>query len=198
MDFFGIGAMELLLILVLALVVVGPRRLPEVARKLAKMLRDMRRMWTEVSTDFAKELNIEAASEDFRTIADTVGTLRQAGSPAKLLQDIVPKDVATTLEGRPPSPAELLAGTAPAARAKPAPSVANQTGSGEAATATPGKPIVQRPPAVADAQADSAEAVEAADQPVASAERVAAVSSAASADDAAPLAMPESEGSDGA
>ncbi len=40
---FGIGTPELLVILVVALVVVGPKRLPEVARALGKGLAELRR-----------------------------------------------------------------------------------------------------------------------------------------------------------
>ena len=38
--FSNIGITELVVILLLALIVVGPERLPEMGRKLAKMLRD--------------------------------------------------------------------------------------------------------------------------------------------------------------
>ena len=39
MDIFGIGPMELLVILILALIVLGPRQLPEAGRKLGKLIR---------------------------------------------------------------------------------------------------------------------------------------------------------------
>ncbi|MHB0878455.1 MAG: twin-arginine translocase TatA/TatE family subunit [Anaerolineae bacterium] len=42
MTLFGIGPGEMLLVLVIALVVVGPRRLPEMARRAGKALRDLR------------------------------------------------------------------------------------------------------------------------------------------------------------
>jgi sec-independent protein translocase protein TatB len=199
MDFFGIGAMELLLILVLALLVVGPRRLPEAARKLAKILREMRRMWTDVSTDFAKELSIEGASEDFRTIAETVGTLRHAGSPAKLLQDIVPKDVVTTLENRPPSPAQLLAGAAPGARTQVPPAAATQAATGQTSPVSPASEAAQPPPpAATEGQVSSGDEAGAASEPAAPVEPAADVSSAASAEATAPSAMPEGESSHGA
>ena len=110
MDLFGIGAMELLLILVLALIVMGPRQLPQAARKLATLLRDLRRMWTELSTDFARELNVEEAmGGDLRTITDTVNSLRRRPSPANLLGGLVGGDPLVP-PGRPPSPASLLGG----------------------------------------------------------------------------------------
>jgi Tat protein translocase TatB subunit len=45
---FNIGAPELLLILVVALIVVGPRRLPELGRSLGKGLREIRRAQDEM------------------------------------------------------------------------------------------------------------------------------------------------------
>lgn len=45
---FGIGVPELLVILVVALLVLGPRRLPEVARSLGRGLAEFRRASTEL------------------------------------------------------------------------------------------------------------------------------------------------------
>jgi Tat protein translocase TatB subunit len=45
---FNIGPQELLLILVLALMVVGPRRLPEIARSVGKGVRELRKAQDEV------------------------------------------------------------------------------------------------------------------------------------------------------
>lgn len=45
---FGIGGMELLVILLVALLVLGPERLPEITRWLAKVTREIRRAGDEV------------------------------------------------------------------------------------------------------------------------------------------------------
>jgi len=60
MNFFNIGTAELLLIFIIALIVVGPRRLPEIARQLAKIINDLRRMSQEFTAEMARELNTPA------------------------------------------------------------------------------------------------------------------------------------------
>lgn len=57
---FGIGSTELLVILVVALIVLGPKSLATVSRSLGKAMGEFRR----VSTDFQRTLNAEAAQEE--------------------------------------------------------------------------------------------------------------------------------------
>ena len=49
---FGIGMPELLVILVVALVVLGPQRLPELARTLGKAMAEFRRQTNDVLEEF--------------------------------------------------------------------------------------------------------------------------------------------------
>src|SRR3990170_2527622 len=57
MDFLGIGLPELILVLVIAAIVVGPRRLPEVAVQLARVIRQMRGYATDVTSQMRAELD---------------------------------------------------------------------------------------------------------------------------------------------
>ena len=52
---FGIGGTELLVILVVALLVLGPKSLPQIAQTLGKAMGEFRR----VSTEFQRTLNTE-------------------------------------------------------------------------------------------------------------------------------------------
>lgn len=52
---FGIGSGEILVIIIVALLVLGPEKLPSAARILGKAMGDLRRM----STEFHRELNSE-------------------------------------------------------------------------------------------------------------------------------------------
>ena len=52
---FGIGMPELLLILALALIVIGPKKLPDIAKALGKGLAEFRRATDELKTSFNEE-----------------------------------------------------------------------------------------------------------------------------------------------
>jgi len=57
---FGIGGTELLVILVVALIVLGPKSLPQIAKTLGRAMGEFRR----VSTEFQRTLNVEIELED--------------------------------------------------------------------------------------------------------------------------------------
>jgi TatA/E family protein of Tat protein translocase len=61
---FGIGMPELLLILGLALIVLGPKKLPELAKALGKGLAEFRRATDDLKEEFHKmEREVEDATE---------------------------------------------------------------------------------------------------------------------------------------
>ncbi len=94
MQFFGIGILELLVILVLAMLVVGPQRLPEFAAELAKFIRRARSYAQYLARDFddvVKEIEREVGTsrDDWKEIAGAVGlqTRGLADELNKTLQD---------------------------------------------------------------------------------------------------------------
>jgi sec-independent protein translocase protein TatA len=60
---FNIGPEELLLILVIALMIFGPKRLPEIGRTIGKSLREFRRASDEVRGEFARALEVDDQPE---------------------------------------------------------------------------------------------------------------------------------------
>ena len=59
MGFFGIGTWEILLILVLALIIWGPNKLPEIARTLGKITRTLKKASFDLTTALTKEIETE-------------------------------------------------------------------------------------------------------------------------------------------
>jgi sec-independent protein translocase protein TatB len=57
-SFFGIGMFELVMIAVIALVVLGPERLPNAMREVAKWLKQLRQVSNEFQSQFSDELKI--------------------------------------------------------------------------------------------------------------------------------------------
>jgi TatA/E family protein of Tat protein translocase len=68
MNIFGMGPMELLLIVVLALIVFGPARLPEIMGQVGKAINDFRRATSELSDEFNK--TIQAELQETKAVVD--------------------------------------------------------------------------------------------------------------------------------
>ena len=74
--FSNIGITELIVILLLALLVVGPERLPEMGRQLAKILRDVRKMYESLTKDLGPELmSIQETTRELRDSVDSVRSI---------------------------------------------------------------------------------------------------------------------------
>ena len=74
---FDVGFSELLVIAVVALLVLGPERLPRAARMAGLWVRRARAQWHSVRAELESEL---AAEELRRSLDDAKSTLRDAGS----------------------------------------------------------------------------------------------------------------------
>lgn len=76
--FSNIGITELLLILLLALLVVGPERLPEMARRLGKLLRDARKAYDNLTRDLGPELaSLQKTTQELRESVESVRSIPQ-------------------------------------------------------------------------------------------------------------------------
>ena len=74
---FDVGFSELLVIAVVALLVLGPERLPRAARMAGLWVRRARAQWHSVRAELESEL---AAEELRRSLDDAKSTLRDVGS----------------------------------------------------------------------------------------------------------------------
>lgn len=104
---FDIGFSELLVIAVVALIVLGPERLPKAARFAGLWMRRARQQWYSVKSEFENEL---AADELKRSLRETQASLRDAeaqlrGGMAALQQQVASLEQQATEPGLAPTPA---------------------------------------------------------------------------------------------
>ena len=70
MDFLGMGGGEILLILIIALIVMGPGKVVEVGRTLGKMVRAFKKATTDLTTQISKELEEEEKAPPRKNMTD--------------------------------------------------------------------------------------------------------------------------------
>ena len=83
---FGIGMPELVVILVVALIVLGPKRLPEAARGLGKAFAELRRATSGITEELDNaqimlDEEVRAAERNARTGSSAMTTPTSAASP---------------------------------------------------------------------------------------------------------------------
>jgi TatA/E family protein of Tat protein translocase len=87
---FGIGMTELLVIFAIALVVLGPKKLPEIARSLGRGLAEFRRASSEMRREFLD------VSEDSRPLSTAAPVSTAEGAAAPPVAAAPPKPPETT------------------------------------------------------------------------------------------------------
>jgi sec-independent protein translocase protein TatB len=92
---FGIGMQELLLILVIALIILGPKKLPDVAKSLGKALNEFKRATSDLKESLEVDHSLNTVKKSFDAMNETPPA---AGAPAPP----VPSETATAS----PSPEE--------------------------------------------------------------------------------------------
>ena len=82
---FDIGFSELLVIAVVALIVIGPERLPKVARTLGHLFGRMQRYVNDVKADIAREMELEELRKLQATVEDAARSIQ--GSVDREMRD---------------------------------------------------------------------------------------------------------------
>lgn len=152
--FFGIGIQELILIAIVALIVLGPERLPATFREIAKFIRQVRNLTSEFTTQFGDDfkaledldprriLQRELASIDEEEQVKE-NTAKGKTTPAKTTSTTTPK----------PTPAKA---TTPKTTTKSTTTTAKSTASTTASSTTPTVSTTTTTETLAATQADSA------------------------------------------
>lgn len=90
MSFFGMGGMEIMVIMVVALIIFGPGKLPEIGAQVGKAVRDFRRTTNELTREFN-----DSTSEIRSTMDEMKGTMAQVERESRELAQSIP----ATIEG---------------------------------------------------------------------------------------------------
>jgi len=82
MNFLGLGPGELLLIMVLALIVFGPGKLPEIGQGLGRAVREFRKATDSITQEFNRELSLDSLTQPPAAQAAPAPAAQAAPAPA--------------------------------------------------------------------------------------------------------------------
>ena len=92
---FGtLGMPELILIFVVALLLFGPRKMPQIGRSIGRALGEFRR----ASNEFKRTIEDEVAADDLKDVTKDLRGLRDVGNDLKDLKRTIEKPVETTMK----------------------------------------------------------------------------------------------------
>lgn len=86
----SLGMMELVIIMVVALIIFGPRRLPDLGRSLGKSIGEFRRASNELKSTLEEEIRMEEVKEQRAKIEAEVASAAEVGNPTPAGNDIYP------------------------------------------------------------------------------------------------------------
>jgi sec-independent protein translocase protein TatB len=135
---FDISFTEILVIAVVALVVLGPERLPRVARTLGHLLGRAQRYANDVKNDIQHEMELEELKKLKTSIQEASHTIENTvRSEINQFQELAAETKSSTAS--PPEPPPGIAGEAASSPDSPATSI------------KPSKPLIQSKPSADDA-----------------------------------------------
>jgi sec-independent protein translocase protein TatA len=97
--FGSIGPAELILIFVIALLVFGPKKLPEIGRSVGKALREFKKASDEIKGRIEEEIEASEIKDIRKDIRSGMDDLK---SGVKIFQDDIKKDIETHETGEGP------------------------------------------------------------------------------------------------
>jgi len=101
MNFFGIGLPEMLVIFTVALLIFGPRKLPEISRSVAKTIKSLQ----QASRDFEMEMKRELEATETRGTAPPPAPI---STVALTVEETLPTTEVTPTEPVPGQPESIV------------------------------------------------------------------------------------------
>ncbi len=98
---FGLGGTEVLVLFVLALLLFGPRKLPEIGQMLGKTMSDLRRATMDFRTSLEREVQLDKLREAGDSLRREVSLTEPARPAPRPAEDSTPRVPAGT---EPPPP----------------------------------------------------------------------------------------------
>ena len=93
--FPSLGFPELMIIMVIALIIFGPRKLPELGRSLGKSIGEFRKASNELKSTLEEEIRLEEVKEQRAKIEAEQTSAVEAGNPSAAQQEIYPPSEVT-------------------------------------------------------------------------------------------------------
>lgn len=122
---FDVSFVELLILGVVALVVLGPEKLPAAARTLGALVRKARQSWQSVRGEFERELATEELARSIRntkrefdvaaSLRETAGEVRDALEPSAAAAQATLREAADAVRDAPAAAPDTAPAPAPAA-----------------------------------------------------------------------------------
>jgi sec-independent protein translocase protein TatB len=131
MSVFGMGGMEIMVIMIVALIIFGPGKLPEIGAQVGRAVRDFRR----ATDDLTREFN-DSTSDIRSTMDEMKGTMAEVEQESRKLAQSIPASIEGAVS---PQNANGRA-TAEVAQASSQPAAVSQAVTEQ--PATPAEPVV--------------------------------------------------------
>jgi sec-independent protein translocase protein TatB len=151
---FGLGMGEIMVILVVALLVLGPQKLPDAAKQIGKAIRELRKHTQNLQETIEQDEHIGGTVRELKSAlrGDEIWSPPKPRTPVPEAEKAVAQNQPAAAEAAP-----AAADASPAAPAAPAAGPAAPTAASAAPTATEAAPAVAEAASPASAAAPAAE-----------------------------------------